>query len=83
MGNAVRWLQAAYNRLQMACGDAARLLPDGLLGPLTVTRVNQFCMRPSGETAMYRLCNWYQGQHYLELQHLGKFLVGWFGKRLD
>ncbi len=76
-----RFLQRAFNRLVR--GWRPRLVEDGVVGPKTAGSVNAWCKRRGNyANALYRAANYLQASFYWRTRN-DKFLVGWFGMRLD
>ena len=79
---AVLLLQRAYNFwANIEPTKYSRVKEDGVLGNKTVTAVNYFCSTTCNRDALYVMLNVMQANKLLENNN-GKFIKGWFAKRI-
>ena len=86
---AVTFLQRALTALNRAGRDYPDLVPDGRVGPATLTAIDAFLEargRQGGETVLLRALEALQGERYLRLAEKRPaneaFLYGWLANRI-
>jgi len=88
-GVAATFLQRALTALNRNAKDYPDLVPDGRVGPLTLSALDRFLAvrgRERGETVLMRALEALQGERYLRLAEKRPanevFLYGWLANRL-
>lgn len=77
--NGARFLQEGFNLIR---GDP-RLAEDGVIGPVTLRVVNDWCRRrPANARALVAAQN-YRQAHYLAQHRNPVFMTGWFARRVE
>jgi lysozyme family protein len=86
---AVTFLQRALTALNRNAKDYPDLVPDGRIGPTTLTAFDSFLKvrgQASGETVLLRALEALQGERYIRLAELRPaneaFLYGWLANRV-
>lgn len=85
VGTAGRFLQRALSAFDR---DPVRLTADGVIGPLTITRLTEFLRvrADGGATVLMSAMNALQGSRYIEIAESNptqeRFTYGWFRQRV-